>query len=260
MLKQLFLVTGLSLMIISPTLAQQKSGQKQIGITDKAEIEKLMMVLEDIGSSSKELLREQSLKSYMMPNRKALERKRSYAYVVASCFEFYVNFNSNFKVNLSPDFLAIQHGGEYKGLLTGLVQKGTVNAAVFPYGSAYLNEAVQSTQVYQAENFLHLFRPDIGARQKIFELRKALMRGNPVMVEIQVDEAFMNLAHTAQWSYSGTSKNIQPIIVTGYSEDKKAFEVTTVYGNEWGRDGYAWITYEDMGKLAKNAYVLVVQR
>ena len=119
MLKQLFLLTGLTLMIISPAVAQQKSGHKQIGITDKAEIEKLMMVLEDIGSSSKELLREQSLKSYMMPNRKALEGKRSHAYVVASCFEYYVNFNSNFKVNLSPDFLAIQHGGEYSGLLTG---------------------------------------------------------------------------------------------------------------------------------------------
>ena len=77
MLKQLFLLTGLTLTIISPAVAQQKSGHKQIGITDKAEIEKLMMVLEDIGSSSKELLREQSLKSYMMPNRKALEGKRS---------------------------------------------------------------------------------------------------------------------------------------------------------------------------------------
>jgi hypothetical protein len=261
MCKQL-LVVGCLLFTTQALMAQtEKSGTNIIGITDQAKIEEMMLVLEDIGTSSKELMREQSLKSYMMPNRKSPEANRNNAYVVASCLEFYVNFNSNFKVNLSPDFIAIQGGTTYKELLSNLVTIGTVNAAIFPYGSEYLNEAVNSTKRYEAENYLHIFRPDIGSRQKIFELRKALMRGNPVMLDIKVDNQFLNLINTGSWSYTGTGgTSIEPLIVTGYSEEKKAFEVTGAYGNKWGRDGYAWISYNDMGDLAENAYVLVVQR
>lgn len=261
MVKQLFVVLCLVFSIHILNAQVEKSGHKLIGITDQAKIEEMMLVLEDIGSSSKELMREQSLKSYMMPNRKSPKSDRNNAYVVASCMEFYINFNSNFKVNLSPDFIAIQADESYKGLLTKLVNLGSVNAAIFPYGSQFLNEAVHSTQRYQAENYLHIFRPDIGARQKIFELRKALMRGNPVMVDIRVDKTFLNLSNTSAWEYTGTGGvSVEPIIVTGYSEEKKAFEVTGAYGNGWGRDGYAWISYDDMGKLSENAYVLVVQR
>lgn len=261
MFKRLFVVVCLVFGINSLFAQVEKSGYKIIGISDQELIEEMMLVLEEVGSSSRELMREQSLKSYMMPNRKSPELNRNNAYMVATCMEFYVNFNSNFKVNLSPDFMAIQGGTTYKDLLGNLVTLGTVNAAIFPYGSQYLNEAVNSTKRYQAENYLHIFRPDIGSRQKIFELRKALMRGNPVMVDIKVDEAFINLSNTSSWKYTGTGgSNVQPIVVTGYSEERKAFEVTGAYGNRWARDGYAWVSYDDMGDLAENAYVLVVQR
>ena len=261
MLKHLFVVVFMGFGLQSVYAQVEKSGEKVIGISDQEKIEEMMLVLEEIGTSSKELMREQSLKSYMMPNRKSPEEQRNNAYMVATCMEFYVNFNSNFKVNLSPDFMAIQGGSTYKDLLVNLVKMGTVNAAIFPYGSQYLNEAVNSTKRYQAENYLHIFRPDIGSRQKIFELRKALMRGNPVMLDIKVDESFLKLSNTSAWTYTGAGgSTIQPLIVTGYSEERKAFEVTGAYGNKWGRDGYAWISYDDMGNLAENAYVLVVQR
>ena len=252
----LLLVGGLNL-----NAQIEKSGTKTVGISDKAQIEEMMLIMEEIGSSSKELLREQSLKSYMMPNRKSLNAERSNAYVVVTCLEYYLNFNSNLKVNLSPDYLVLQKGNAFKDILNGIVLDGTVNAALFPYGSNLLNEAANSTKKYNAENYLHLFRSDIGGRQKIFELRKAIMRGNPVMVDLKVDPSFMDLSNTGSWSFSGKAFDVlQPVIVTGYSEEKKAFEVTGMYGNDWARDGYVWIPYDEMGKLAQNGYVLVVQR
>ena len=82
-------------------------GVVEIGISNEALIEEMMPLMPGLGSSSREMLTEQNVKSYMMPPRKAAENSSLESYALATLMEFYVNFDNNYKVNLSPDYITL---------------------------------------------------------------------------------------------------------------------------------------------------------
>ncbi len=259
-----------SLLFCFSAIAQVETGkpknptdaQTQIGVNDMNLIDQMMFVVPGVGSNARTLLTEQNLKPYMMPVRKVGFRGSELSYALASCLEFYVNLNKNYKVNLSPDFikLSIENAGKAVNLEEAflfLVQSGTVSAAIMPYDSPALTSAVYATQKFSIQNYLHVFRPFTKERQKVFEVRKSLMRGNPVLVKINTDANIKALSGQSTLTLGGAANESFTFIVVGYDEERNAFELMSSWGSTWGQSGYAWLSYDDFGKYATDGFVML---
>ena len=139
-----------------------------------------------------------------------------------------------------------------------LVVEGTVSAAIMPFDAPIIPRSVYATEKYKIQNYLRVVRPEMRAQQRVFETKKALMRGNPMLALINVPKDFEDLNDTRYW-ISGKSKNheVHPFIVVGYDQDLEAFEITSFWGNEWADNGYLWMEYDDFGKFVENGYVII---
>jgi hypothetical protein len=235
----------------------------KFGIADATLFDKYMKIVEGIGTSAKDALAEQSLKSYMMPPRRSGSSAPSATYALASCLEYYINLNNNYKDNLSPDFikLSLPNTATAEDQLSFLAATGTVSAAILPFESPNLTPSVYSGVKYRIQNYLKLFQSTTRAQQKVYDIKKALMRGNPVVVELQVTAEFKLLKQTRFYDPKLGDKTVagtQHLVVVGYDEERHAFELQNSWGREWGNGGYIWVTYDDLGVLATNGFVLLL--
>jgi hypothetical protein len=262
----------ISLIFSLTSFAQVQTGKPKkpadanamIGIQDMQMIEQMMFTVPGVGSNARTMLTSQSVKPYMMPVRKVGYRGSELSYALATCLEFYVNLNKNYKVNLSPDFikLSIENAGKAVSLEEAflfLVQNGTVSAAIMPYDSPALTSAVYATQKFNIQNYLHIFRPFTKERQKVFEVRKALMRGNPVLVKVNANANVKALSGQSALNLGGAANETFTFIVVGYDEGENAFELMSSWGSTWGNSGYAWVSYDDFGKYATDGFVMLPQ-
>ncbi|MCB0520767.1 MAG: C1 family peptidase [Lewinellaceae bacterium] len=233
-----------------------------IGISNPEMIDQMMAVMPGLGSNAKAMMNEQSVKSYLMPPREVGQRGTSTSYLLSACMEFYTNFRKNYKVNLSPDFvtlsLAREGNQDLKNALRFLVTDGTVSADIMPYDSPSIPRSAGATDKYRITNYLQIFRETHRDAQKVFEVQKALMRGNPVIVEMKTPDGFEKITDTRFWSSLGKDfNNVLPFMVVGYNLELEAFEVLSAWGPEWGSDGYLWVDFDDFGEIAQNGYVMV---
>jgi Papain family cysteine protease len=239
-----------------------------IGISAPEMIEQLMVTMPGLGSNAKSMMSEQSIKTYLMPPRKVGERGTITSYILSAAMEFYANFRKNYKVNLSPDFVALnlvkEGKPDIKNSLRFLVTDGTVSADAVPYDSPKIPNSATSSDRFRISNYLQIFKETHRESQKVFEVQKALMRGNPVIVEMNVPRAFEKVNNTRFWTSigsqddpNGTGQIMLPFMVVGYNLELEAFEVVSSWGTEWGTNGYLWLDFDDFGELAQNGYVLV---
>lgn len=239
--------------------------QAGLAVADYDLIDRLMLRVPGVAVSASANVREQSVKSYMMPVRRSERTSLMASYMLASCLEYYTNLEKNYKVNLSPDYIALNLRAQGRTLTMTdafrfLSEDGTVSAAIMPYGASSIPNAVYATPKFRIVHYLHVIRPVTKARQKVFELRKALLRGNPVLVEVEAGPDLPAAEGVGFWR-PGRPGNAQsyPLIVVGFDENREAFEVMSAWGSRWGRGGYLWISYDDLSAFAKNGYVLVPQ-
>ncbi|MEM9836394.1 MAG: C1 family peptidase [Bacteroidota bacterium] len=241
--------------------AEPKNNTQLLGIDDIQQIDQLMVYIPGIGSPSREALTRQNIKSYMMPVRQAPNPNHEWAYALAASVEYYVNLNNNFKDNLSPDYiyLSLAAAGNKPNLVDGLkflTNQGTVSAAIVAYGSATIPRSVFNVPRYYINNFAYLFRPTTRGRNRIFELRKALSRGNPVILELKTGSDFN------QWRQSVYETNLpltetHYVTVVGYDEDAETFELRAANGRLWADAGYVKLTYDKLAEYASHAFLII---
>ena len=238
-----------------------KSPETLQGLSDLATIDQLMYYIPGIGSASREELLRQNIKPYMMPIRQVPQMGMEWAYALADCLEYYVNLNNNFKDNLSPDYIAMSlaNAGQRPNLVDGLgllINSGTVSAAIVPYNSSTIPNSVYSVARFGITNFGYLFRPDTKGRNRVFETRKALSRGNPVLVELSTDAGFTGV-QGGSYEPTGTGTESHFLTVIGYDGEAETFELRSSLGRNWGNGGYVTMSYDDFGELARTGYVLI---
>lgn len=270
------LVLGLGLLIVNNLSAQTPTTQQNqsinlrnaqattFGIQDQRLIDMMMPFVKGVGRTVTSLdnLREQSVKPFMMPVREIAQAGTEMSYTLAACLEFYYNQDNNYKINLSPDFITLNLLGQnralqFKDAFQFLSQNGTVDSAILPYGSAKLTNAVYNASKFRITNYLHVFTPLTKSLQKVFEIRKALVRGNPVIVEFNADPSLLQANGKDIWTPTGAPSQVFPMAVVSYNEDKKMIELMSPWGSDWGRAGYIWISYDHFGQLAQNGYVVL---
>lgn len=266
----LFLFFAFLSSFVSPVLAQVSPNTAPrvesivMGLEDQQLIDQMMVYIPGIGSPSREALTKQNIKAYMMPIREALKTNQEWAYALADCLEYYVNLNNNFKDNLSPDYisLSLAAAGNRPNIVDGfkfLIQQGTVSAAIVNYGSEQIPRAVFNVPRYQITNFAYLFYPTTRARNRIFELRKALSRGNPVIVEIATASDFTTWRQSEYNSNLPTTEN-HYLTVVGYDEDASLFELRSTFGRHWANSGYVYMSYDQLAQAAQNAYMIIPEQ
>ena len=243
-------------------ITEKQIGGQQIGIDAPDLFDELMLTIPGIGGDPRDLIEQQSVKPYMMPVRKIGGRASELSYAMASCLEYYTNLNNNYKDNLSPDYisLSLENSGRQitpSEAFSFLVNTGTVSAAIVPFDTRTIPNAVYATSKYKINNYLHLFRPTTKGRQKTYEVKKALMRGNPVIIELQADAKFKQLLRTFQWEPSGNTETTYPVIIVGFDSGREAFEIRSSWGSAWGNDGYMWVRYSDFERYAQHGFVMV---
>lgn len=243
-------------------LKAQPQTKSILGVMDMEMIERLMPMVPGVSLLESGNVEEQNIKPYLMPVRRVENNGSEESYLLASCLEYYVNLNKNYKVNLSPDYISLNLRNQgkkvdFRTAFQQMAETGTVSAAIMPYGSSQLTAAVYATQKFNILNYLILYRDMTRERQKIFELKKALIRGNPVIVELLAEASLPRANGMSQVSLSNKGQESYALMVVGFDETKKAFELMSPWGSQWGKAGYLWISYDDLSRQSTAAYVMV---
>jgi hypothetical protein len=214
-----------------------------------------------LGSSNTQMI----LKAYMMPPRRQVGQRPSACYTLAAVVEYYNNVNSDYKLNLSPDYIYLNivekiRQDTLNEVFAFAQQKGTVSASLVPFGASEINSEVNLAKKYKIKDVITLFRATTTEIQKIYDLKKALTRGNPVLVKFNTTEGFLRLnSEDRMWEPSkNESINGQlTLLVVGFDERRKAFEVLHSGGSNWGNRGYIWIRYSDFAQFSTEGYVIL---
>ncbi len=258
----LFFLPIFSLFAQTDSLLFLKKAESQIGVEDAQLVDFLMLTMPGREKDVAAQLKRQSLKTYMMPPRKTDETGNTKCYALTACAEYYANYDRNYKVNLSPDYIALSMPqDDLTDAMTFLAKNGTVSADIMPYGSKFIPTSVRAVQKYAITNYLWIFREENKERQKIFALRKAILRGNPVIAEMLVSaQVEMSAADTEMFAAKNNASETAPFVVVGYDETRKTVELLGTYGSGWGENGYLEMSYADFARAAQRAFVLVPER
>lgn len=118
-------------------------------------------------------------------------------------------------------------------------------------------DQLKRAAAYRIRDFVRLFTPDAPWREKTFKVKQSLAAGNPVVVGMEITEGFLKLSSAQNyWDVEDLPAKVggHAMVVVGYNEAKKAFHILNSWGNNWGKNGYFWVKYEDFGKSCRYAY------
>jgi hypothetical protein len=79
----------------------------------------------------------------------------------------------------------------------------------------------------------------------------------PVIVAMNIDNAFMNLGVNQNWTTSGPVVGSHSMVVVGYNDTQHAFKLINSWGTGWGTGGYGYVDYSLFPSVAKEAYVIL---
>jgi C1A family cysteine protease len=136
------------------------------------------------------------------------------------------------------------------------MDQGVVSASIVPFGSQTIPRAVFNVPRFTINNFAYLFRPTTRERNRIFELKKALSRGNPVILELGTAADFTQLK-APYYQITSPPTETHVLTVVGYDENEKYFELRSSLGRHWADAGYVRISYDDLARYADNGFVII---
>ena len=77
----------------------------------------------------------------------------------------------------------------------------------------------------------------------------------PVFLSTSLDYEFFYYEPGTVWNYQGPSYGGHAMLIVGYDDEKQAFKVRNSWSEDWGDNGYVWISYATL----KNPYNWYVQ-
>jgi hypothetical protein len=167
----------------------------------------------------------------------------------------------------SPAFIynqinnGVDGGSLFTDALNVLSQQGAVKWSDMPYNeSDYLTRPNSSLK-----NNAKKYKIDFWRRVNFVdskEVKAQLNAGFPVIIGAMIDRGFVNSGRNSAgqdftWSASsGEQLGGHAMLVVGYDDSKSAFKVLNSWGQDWGNDGYCWISYSFFSNAIREAYVM----
>jgi Papain family cysteine protease len=139
------------------------------------------------------------------------------------------------------------------------------------------NKNLKLTENSKILDYVRLFSL-INDEDKIYSVKKALSENTPVLLSLELTVTFEKLSffwviwhkilkffdledkEFGVWKPSDSDlSGGHSVCLVGYDDDKLgknkgAFKIVNSYGDNWGDNGYFWITYDDFNKYSKYAY------
>jgi hypothetical protein len=92
--------------------------------------------------------------------------------------------------------------------------------------------------------------------QNLNVVKAHLAAGMPVVVAMDVDTSFMNLARNQEWASKGPTVGTHAVVLTGYNDAQHVFKLINSWGTNWGTDGYGYVDYNLFPSVAREAYII----
>lgn len=158
-------------------------------------------------------------------------------------------------------------GAELNQAFAVLKEKGNVFYRDFAVNnncdSVPVGNLMEKARLNRVKDFAVLFSPDDKADVKIDRVKRTLARQKPVVIGMVLLDNFLSLKSGDEMWYPGVGKTDlfggHAMVVMGYDDGKKAFEIMNSWGKGWANQGFVWVRYDDFAKYCKYAYQLVLE-
>jgi len=163
----------------------------------------------------------------------------------------------------SPAFIynQIHHSTDCKGgtslvdALNMLRRDGVPPLSSFPYVKDSCSAQPSAAVKQMARSFSIADWRRVNVQDET-EIKNNLSAGFPVMLAIEVDDAFMNLKGDAVYNkFVGPSRGGHAIVAVGYDDQRQAVKLLNSWGTGWGDDGFGWVSYPTIRAIAREGYV-----
>jgi len=104
-----------------------------------------------------------------------------------------------------------------------------------------------------------LFESDDPDSLKIMRVKQVLTLGKPVVAGLILDKTFGKLQGDT-WNPTEVEAGGHAVLVVGYNNALKAFEIMNSQGGDWGNEGFCYIGYEDFAKRCRETYELTLKK
>ena len=122
------------------------------------------------------------------------------------------------------------------------------------------NDQLGKANNYRIRDFARLFDVSSFANVKIQAVKKAISEKKPVVIGIICPPSFNHAYHNWQPTEQPLSSfGGHALCVVGYDDNQYggAFEVQNSWGENWGFEGYTWISYQDFARFVRYGYELI---
>lgn len=119
-------------------------------------------------------------------------------------------------------------------------------------------ELVKKAELHKIKDFTRLFGADEPKEEKVENVKRSIINGNPVIIGFMVESSFFSAKNVYEPDNLGTDGG-HAMCVVGFDDDKYggSFEVVNSWGPSWGNDGYMWIRYTDFPEYTRYAFEMI---
>ncbi|NJL75017.1 MAG: C1 family peptidase [Saprospiraceae bacterium] len=110
------------------------------------------------------------------------------------------------------------------------------------------------------QDYASVFELNEAPKRKVAKACKILATETPIVVGIAITPDFWEIKPGTQlWTPSAdnTPTSHHAMVLVGYDNVEKQFELLNSFGTSWGRNGFIRIKYDDFERLCRYAYVLM---
>lgn len=90
-----------------------------------------------------------------------------------------------------------------------------------------------------------------------FDIKLQLANRRPVLIGAEISREFKDgrLGSDMVWRQPGDPIEAHAMLLVGYDDRRRAFRLMNSWGSEWGDGGYAWLSYDLVPQVVREAYV-----
>jgi C1A family cysteine protease len=173
---------------------------------------------------------------------------------------------------MSPSYIfnqlsngACNQGITINSALNLVMKEGLPLIDDFPYNQKDCQELPnQDVMVLARDNYITGYQrlPTTFNDNTVNLIKSKIISGKPVLIQIEVYENFKDYTGGI-YEYTLGERIVEDgipvdhaMVITGYDDNKQAFEVINSWGEEWGEDGYIWIGYEALKQILVYGFIV----
>lgn len=175
----------------------------------------------------------------------------------------------DYRMVVSPAFIYnLLNGGKNNGIniqnaFRLLTDTGSCSYKSMPYSKYNWTKQPEAKQVQEARSYrIETFRK-LDLKYALLSIKGELIAGNPVLAASYFDIKYYNYGYNTKakfyvWDTISTidKRMGHAITIVGYDDSLMAFKFMNSFGTDWGNKGYGWISYSNINRALREAYII----